>query len=444
MLSGNFQTLPISSIIVERASRQRRQLDNLEDLAESIRRVGQLNPIIIDREMRLVAGERRLTAMRDILGWDSVTVQWADELPPATLYLIELEENIKRDDLDWRDYCAAVANYHAMQASIAAEENREWSTEDTAKAINIDRRALSRRIAVHEAIQSGDPLVVAADKYSTALGIVERKEARAKDSALAGIEAMISGVSSESPSDLDIEIANEEILSIASADESSSIPYRNVEFQEFVRTYSGPKFNFIHCDFPYGVNANKHAQGAADSFGGYEDSPEIYWDLLDNLSVAMENVIAESAHMMFWFSMDFYSETQEELTKMGWRVNPFPLIWHKSDNSGILPDPKRGPRRIYETAFLCSRGDRLVVQSVSNVFSAPNLKEVHMSEKNRDMLRHFFRMFVDEHSRVLDPTMGSGNALIVANSMGAHSVLGLERDPEFYSAACGAWVKAQG
>lgn len=62
-----------------------------------------------------------------------------------------------------------------------------------------------------------------------------------------------------------------------------------------------------------------------------------------------------------------------------------------------------------------------------------------MSEKPRPMLRHFFRMFVDEHSRVLDPTCGSGNALRVAHDLGAAFCLGLEKEKEFFDRAVTAW-----
>jgi predicted RNA methylase len=44
-------------------------------------------------------------------------------------------------------------------------------------------------------------------------------------------------------------------------------------------------------------------------------------------------------------------------------------------------------------------------------------------------------MFVDEGTRLLDPTCGSGAALRAAEDLGAQMVLGLERDPEHASAA---------
>jgi DNA modification methylase len=103
----------------------------------------------------------------------------------------------------------------------------------------------------------------------------------------------------------------------------------------------------------------------------------------------------------------------------------------KSDNVGILPDPQRGPRRIYETAFFGSRGDRKVVSAVSNAYAAPTDRGVHMSIKPEPVLRNFFRMFVDESTLMLDPTCGSGSSLRAAESLSARHVAGLEIDPDF-------------
>lgn len=64
-----------------------------------------------------------------------------------------------------------------------------------------------------------------------------------------------------------------------------------------------------------------------------------------------------------------------------------------------------------------------------------------MNEKNQDMLRHFMRLCVDEYSIVLDPTCGSGNAVKAAQSLGAASVLGIERDTEFYNRAVESFGK---
>jgi DNA modification methylase len=175
---------------------------------------------------------------------------------------------------------------------------------------------------------------------------------------------------------------------------------------------------------------HKSEQGSGSAHGTYEDTPEIYWSLVDTLLAHLDNFCEESAHLLFWFSMDYYTETLEKLSTR-FSVNPFPLIWHKSDGSGILPDPNRGPRRTYETALFASRGDRKIVRAVSNSVASPIQRGRHMSEKPQAVLGHFFRMLVDSHSAVLDPTCGSGSAIRAAVTAGAGRYLGIELNKEF-------------
>ena len=64
---------PISHIVVEELSRIRKDAGDISALENSIRRVGLLNPIVVDEKNRLVAGYRRLTACRN-LGWQEIEV----------------------------------------------------------------------------------------------------------------------------------------------------------------------------------------------------------------------------------------------------------------------------------------------------------------------------------------------------------------------------------
>jgi ParB-like chromosome segregation protein Spo0J len=71
MTSGSFTSLSISSIVVNRAERQRKELLTSDILADSIRRLGLIHPVVVRRDdCSLVAGERRLEACRS-LGLDS-------------------------------------------------------------------------------------------------------------------------------------------------------------------------------------------------------------------------------------------------------------------------------------------------------------------------------------------------------------------------------------
>ena len=87
--------IPIEEIKVKK--RIRKEPGDINDMAESLKRFGQINPIVITKNNVLVAGERRLEAARS-LGWrtiNAVVVELQDEVAKLEY---ELEENIQRRD----------------------------------------------------------------------------------------------------------------------------------------------------------------------------------------------------------------------------------------------------------------------------------------------------------------------------------------------------------
>jgi len=415
MTSGNFTSIAIGDIIVNRAERQRKVLPNLDSLADSIKRLGLIHPIVINRECELVAGERRLEATR-LLGNDRINVQYFDQLDHLGARAIELEENIKREALPWQDEARAILEYHELRSS----EEPSWSQEQTSEALGLARNTVTEKIKVAKELLSGNRMVVEAPRYSTAKGIVQRAESRRDEQALAAITKRPTAAA----------VSPDSILV--------------ADFNQWAPSYDGPRFNFIHCDFPYGIGADKFNQGAASSHGGYDDDESDYWRLCHTLAANEDRLFTESAHIMFWFSMHFYTETLEFFAKhTDWRIDPFPLVWMKSDNVGILPDPERGPRRIYETCLFGSRGDRKIVRPTSNAVWSASQRDEHMSIKPETMLGQFFRMFVDSNTIMLDPTCGSGGALRAAEALFASHVVGLERNADFAARANAALNKSR-
>lgn len=418
MISDQMHSHPTDAIYVVRDERQRRELTGIEELATSMAAIGQIHPVVIERDGRLRTGERRWTAAKS-LGWTNILVRFADELSEDELELLELDENIKRVNLPWEDECRAILKYH----QIRVRQDSTWTQAQTAEQLNMKRQTVTDRLVVAAELEAGNERVMSSPKFSTARNVVQRVNERA---AASGIKAALAATNPQKAAEIAAPV----------------VPLLNVDFHEWAEAYTGKPFNFIHCDFPYGVNADKMAQGQAAELGGYADGFEVYESLLITLKSSMDKIVDESAHLIFWFSMDYYQYTLECLTEMGWKVNLFPLVWYKDDNTGILPDPQRGPRRSYETAFFASRGDRKLTGrgAVSNTKAWPGRdKSIHMSEKPVGMLKHFFGMVVDEYSRVLDPTAGSANALKAASLLGAASVLGLERDKEFFNRASEAY-----
>lgn len=93
--------IPIGEIRIKEGRRSM-DTDHVEELADSIRELGLLNPVTIDKENTLIAGLHRLEAARR-LGWTEVecTVSSLDGLQAE---LAEIDENFVRNDLSAVEY----------------------------------------------------------------------------------------------------------------------------------------------------------------------------------------------------------------------------------------------------------------------------------------------------------------------------------------------------
>jgi ParB family chromosome partitioning protein len=400
MTSGHFHDIPIGSVIVSRETRQRKAVDDLDDLSDSIRRLGLIHPIVITRENILVAGERRIAACRQI-GWTSISAQFVDETDPRLLECIELEENTKRKNLSWQEENDAVTRMF----SLYKELDPAATIEQVADQMGKDRSTIHRHLIVKKE-REVNPSLEKEKSLREATKIAVANEAkRAHD---------------------------ESDIYMGRAQHVYTGPIIHADFIEWSATYDGPKFNLIHCDFPYGIDSNESGQNPS----GYSDSEETYWNLFKALSVNLDNFCATSAHLVFWFSPKFYCRTWEMLKFLdGFKFDENPLIWMKDDQRGIVPDRHHRPRRLYEMAFFGWRNDRSLVRVKNNIVAAPTERERHPHEKSEAALEYFFGMVVDEHTVLLDPTCGSGSAVKVGKRLGAARVLGIEKDKEYFNGA---------
>lgn len=368
-----------------------------------------MNPIIISEGDILVGGERRLESCKIIKPDYLVPCRYIENMPEH-LQLVEFEENAKRKNLTWEEASLAVHKIH----TIKTKSDPTWNTSKTGEMLGYAQQHISKLLAAAEGLINGNSGVTQAQTLSQAVSIISRQAKREEDNFL-----------------------NSLLEPTQKKDQDSPFSIQESNFIEWSAHYEGPKFNLMHCDFPYGVNHEKSAQGgtASGRWDGYADSEDVYWKLLSTFADNIDNFMLPSAHCMFWFSMNFYSETVaffKEHTDLQ-LVTPFPLIWQKSDGRGIVPDVARRPRQIYETALLLSRGDRSIIKPVGNACYLPSQKSsaIHVSEKPEDVLKYFFQLFVDNETILLDPTCGSGSAIRAAKAMGAKQALGLEINPDF-------------
>lgn len=88
----------IEEIVIKK--RIRKNLGDLNILAESLKKHGLMNPITLTTSKELIAGERRLQAAK-LLGWTEIEAVLLDEddCTDVSKLEMEIEENIQRKSL---------------------------------------------------------------------------------------------------------------------------------------------------------------------------------------------------------------------------------------------------------------------------------------------------------------------------------------------------------
>jgi DNA modification methylase len=411
-MSGEFDKVDPDAITIPE-NRIRKEFDkkHLEALCESIRVRGLIHPpVVTRRDLVLVAGECRLRCCRGLKragdpAFQSIPIQYSDEVDPKVLRAIELEENLKRKDITWQEEILGLADLVEYN-----EQELCLNKVQTAESIGYDKSTVSTKLKIARALQQGNPEVWAAESPRKAERIISLQKQ-------------------------DKDAHNADLLRDILADPELRAQILTKNFIEWTAEYRDPPFDVAHVDFPYGAGADSFGQGSGSVLGKYEDTPDVNAQLNEALFANLNRILAEKGHLIYWFWPPNYHKTRTMLEQHFDRVDPFTLTWHKT-NGGTIRDPRFDPHQVKEEAFLCSRGGRRIYKANANVFDHPVPDNpLHMNEKPAAVLKHFLGIVVGEGSSVFDPTCGSGSSIRAAVLLGAYRVLGLEINPEFASRA---------
>ena len=102
----------IKDIIVRK--RIRKDVGDVEGLAESLKRFGLINPITINKNNVLIAGERRLEAAKQ-LGWRTINAVISESTDELDRLRLEVEENVQRSDFNIEEVAEATKRMYRLQ-----------------------------------------------------------------------------------------------------------------------------------------------------------------------------------------------------------------------------------------------------------------------------------------------------------------------------------------
>jgi ParB family chromosome partitioning protein len=104
--------IPVKEIIVKK--RIRKDMGDIESLTESLKRYGQISPIIISKTNILIAGGRRLEAAKR-LGWRTINAIISESTDKLRQMELEVEENTQRHDFNTEELADATKKLYKLQ-----------------------------------------------------------------------------------------------------------------------------------------------------------------------------------------------------------------------------------------------------------------------------------------------------------------------------------------
>lgn len=414
----------INLVAVTIPPRQRREMsaEALENLKISISSEGLLHAPVLRRdgdtnEFKLVAGERRLRAMK-ALHDGKIPFFYNRELVPShcipftdieatddiAALTIELNENLMREDLSWQDKVRAQADLQRLRSA----QNPKQTSQETAKEIvaNTGKGAqhsvaqeISRAMLTAEFLD--DPEVAKAKNERWAWNMAARK-------------------------------MRDEFASQLSKDAVSEHTFIHGDSTGIVPTLS-ERFNCFIIDPPYGVRADTFhpGNGPTEQLHQYEDTPEHALDFSITMLSQCTKVATEDAHLWMFCDIDLFLELRKSARELGWTVFRTPLIWNKGSTGYILR--QANIRRGYELLMFAQRSEKRglsqVLQDVLTISSRDGEK-IHAAQKPTALYELLLRMSCSAGEKVLDPCCGSGTIFHAAQIVKV-SATGIEQDAGF-------------
>lgn len=410
-------------------SRQRRSfpLKELTDLAESIKRAGLMHPIVLREEgsaFTLVAGERRLRAVRDIFDLGDSFSFNGSAVPPGFIPYVTLgeldelarreaewDENNARSDLTWEEKAAATAEMAEIRRLRSAREGLPPpTTASLALAIRGSAEGTHHEQTRRELLVAPhlkDPEIAKAKSVDEAFKILRAREDISRRTALAA----------------SIGTSHISLHSALQAD-----------LLEWMPNAAPGAFDVILTDPPYGIEASAFgdAAGKLPLQHSYDDSYDTWQNIISCIASEGYRLTKPQAHLYLFCDIDRFAEAKERFSAAGWRVHRTPIIVHKLDATRV-PWPEHGPRRHWEMILYAVKGDRKVTRIGPDVIPCRGDENLgHAAQKPIALLVELLSRSISPGDRILDPCAGSGSIFPAASQV--HCIAtGLEIAPESYA-----------
>ena len=213
----------------------------------------------------------------------------------------------------------------------------------------------------------------------------------------------------------------------------------------------GATIDMIYTDPPYGMNLDtdfssmkNHLDFAQEK--GFVGGKKYDAGIVDDFSPQMiETALAIDANEVFLWGADYYSELLPNRNDGAW------IVWDKRANGNDDIEEDESSDKMYGSCFeLCwskkkHKRDiaRVKWAGVFGVEQEPDKKRFHPTQKPVGLSAWFLKRYGDEQGTVLDLFGGSGSTLIACEQLGRDCFM-MELDPKYVDVIIQRWQNLTG
>lgn len=443
---------------INTSDRLRNDMGDLEGLAQDIALNGLIQPVVISRDLVLIAGGRRFTAMTKHLGLKAVPCVFKDSQSETHLRVMEIAENTKRKDLDWREWALGIAEVHQLMSQEKVLAFEKWNRSATADLLGTSRASVNNAIWLAELILAQDKEVIAADSAKAALNILvkRREDALTKDISLATLpqkpgpktkptppasgsgtppvldldDSEDTGFTRQAPKDFSqLEVAeslDEDPSSGPVDSEVKVIPLSSMlhlgDSVEWGLAQPAGFCDHIITDIPYGIDMNNLSEVKNIDDVRAEHDVEENIQLYHRMFPMFFHALKDKGYVIMWYDLDHDALLKDLARANGFEVQRWPLVWHK------LHPCKNGAPNVnfcknYEHAMVLRKGSaNLIKPQTSSVFACPAEREMrqfgHPFAKPLALWKWAYSAVTIVGQVVFDPFSGVGSSTLAAIEQG--------------------------
>lgn len=460
--------VPVSSIDV--SDRLREDLGDIDGLAEDIRTNGLIQPIVITRDLKLIAGGRRYTAMTKVLKMTEVPCVYKETISEVHLRVMEIAENTQRQDLDWKERVMGIYECHKLMEEEKVLQFKPWSQKETARVLSVSRATVDQAVLLAQCIIAQDKDIIACKSARDGLALLVKRKEDAATKRLAELtlptEKRKPGRPPKPRTELSANIDLGQVeddgftqnatkdfstLQVVDSDDEDPgtggqlkqetvIPLSSMLFHDdcirFGNSLPTGYVDHIVTDIPYGIEmANLDKFKDIDNVRQEHDVEENV-QLYQLMFPMFYRVLREKGFVVMWYDLDHHNLLKDLAEQAGFTVQRWPLIWcktHPCRNSAATVNWTKN----YEHAMVLRKGNASLVKPQTSGYwvggADLELKRLgHPFVKPIALWQWIYSAVAIQGQVVFDPFAGVGSSTLAAVQFGLRP-LACEKVEEHYS-----------